>query len=165
MDIKDVADIAQEYACSEGEFPMVLIVEGTNGVHPFKLGDVPNDPKRKCTYMHMVGMTLSTKSEVGSVRRVFLLFPVWMSWGPANMRPAMPPSRDPHRQEALLVSSLDLVTKKTEALIFGVQRDPHGQVIAFHDLANTLPQGQPFESPLLDALAFGIEAGTAPYSS
>ncbi len=83
-----------------------------------------------------------------------------MSTVDKNGIPRLPPSQDPERIEVLLIDSFDLTHGENALVIFAMNRDGEGSLLALTPLEiEKLGRPGVVDSPLLDAFIQGFSMG------
>jgi len=83
-----------------------------------------------------------------------------MSLSAREQPPITPPSQDPQRKEALLISHLEITGQREAVVLLEMQRDPQGKLIGLREIVRTSDAESEVHSPLLRAFVDGFRLGT-----
>jgi hypothetical protein len=120
-DIEQIAAISRETLLKDGNHIPTLIVVGTLGKGIGQLqGDFETSDDRRRA-MSVLGKAFREEKQIGKLEKVFFISEGWMS-AAAKSGEIIRPSEDPNRIEVLVVSELDLQGKKTNMLLFEMER-------------------------------------------
>lgn len=136
----------------------MLLVEGSAHGLMIPLYDLPAESDAKQERLFMAGLAVGKTGTVGDLRQVFFIAEAWMSAAIGGKIPDVPPSKDPRRVEVLIITSLAVAPKETDALLFELIRDPRGHLLDVKE-APRLPEKGSYDSPLMEAFLQGYQLG------
>ena len=79
-------------------------------------------------YLFRKGAETARANTIGLLREVYLASEAWVSVGKSGDTKPVGPVKDPQRTEALVVYSIDVVSKQQQMFMFSLKRDPAGAV-------------------------------------
>jgi hypothetical protein len=161
MTTEAVVKQARETALKQGRHLPTIIVEGKENHVGCVLADFPEDHRGKVLMMFSAGLSVACEEKLGELRQAHLISEGWMSRAKAGKLPAVPPSRDPDRIEALIVAGRNVETGGSTFVSFEMVRNETGKLVDLTEFETSQwARGQAsFESPLLDAFIRGYRAG------
>ena len=122
---------ALEIMLLDGEHVPTVFVEGTRGNATVLLPDLPEERESEQRYFFLKRMELSRADKhIGAVLQAYTVMKAWV-----GTKRSIIPKDDPSREEALVVSSVSLLTKEQTAHLFKLVRDTQGMVrelLPFH---------------------------------
>ena len=100
---------------------------------------------------------MAQRMDLGSLERVYLISEAWMSKKNTDGAIEQSPSKDPNRQEALIISNIELQNgKKHKMAFFEMIRDENKKVCEAREVEVPVqPGSEKIESPLHDAFVAG----------
>jgi hypothetical protein len=126
--IEVIASMAKDHLLKTGGHPPTVLVIGTRGTVEGHLEVDMANHQEKVNAMRILGKVLSKERKLGDLRKVFFISEAWISVpGKPGSNP-MRPSLDPNRVEILLVSELDMASKKSSILLYEMVRDQGGEL-------------------------------------
>jgi hypothetical protein len=161
MTTEAVVKLARDAALKHGSHLPTIIVEGKENHVGCVLADFPEDHRGKVLMMFSAGLSVGSEEKLGELRQAHLISEGWMSRAKAGKLPALPPSRDPDRIEALIVIGRNVETGGSAFVSLEMVRDKAGKLVDLTEFETSLWAGgqSSFESPLLDAFIRGYRAG------
>ena len=168
LTIEQVANLAYKMTLKNGKhLPTVFVQGGGDQTQVGKLYHFPDTHEARLERMLKVGMAYGHDPHLsGILSQVFFVCEAWMSSAKKDQPPHFPPSQDPHRQEVLAVSELDLTTQQSAMIIYEMIRGDDETLLNLQLLINLAKgtQVNTVHSPLLEAfvLGFFITAGSPP---
>jgi hypothetical protein len=156
MTIHDVARRAEQVLLEHGHHVPMLVVEGTTQSLVVAMPDLPRDSDEKAGRMLTTGYIVGRDDQVGELRQVFFIAEAWLSAATADKPPSVPPSRDPNRQEVLVISGRAVASRETELVLFQVLRDQQGKLRGLQEWPTDKGTAH---SPLLEAFVAGFAKG------
>lgn len=158
MDIKQVAKMAKAIMLEHGSHSPIVVVEGADGGFCGLMRDFPADHDARVREMASAGRHFGQRQgRIGRLRQVFLIAEGWMSMAREGKIPDIPPSKDPNRQEVLLVTGLDVEKDEPSFVVLEVARDGDGKVAELKEFDQGM-KGMTVRSELLPAFVAGFEA-------
>lgn len=128
--IDQIADLAKEVLLKLGSHVPTVIVVGSLGKGVAELHGELETSEDRAKAMKVLGRIFRKENTLGRLEKVYFVSEGWMSKA-ARSDKLIQPSKDPNRVEVLVVSGLDLVSKKTELLLFEMVREMSGRL---HDI-------------------------------
>ena len=160
LTFEQIVEAAKERMLTHGSHTPLLVLEGDTQTVGVEL-DFPNTSDRRQELLYVIGLGVARTGAVGALRQVFLVSEAWMNMvGPGQPFTVMP-SKDPKRQEVLLISSLLLEARQARVAIIEMRRDGEGIVRELRDVTPDVTDNPTAESPLLNALVDGYTQGRA----
>jgi hypothetical protein len=156
MTIQDVARTAEQLMVEHGHHAPIVVVEGSQESLVVEIADLPSNWEKKVGRVMATGYTAGRAGRVGELRQVFFIAEAWMSVGTQEKLPSVPPSKDPNRQEVLVISGRAAAKRQTDLVMFKVLRDPQGRLRGLQECS--MDKGTA-ASPLLEAFVAGFTAG------
>lgn len=157
---EQIVEGARERLLADGSHPPLLVLDGETNTVNVDL-DLPNTSARRQELMYVIGIRVARSGIVGGLRQVFLVSEAWMST-PADFRPAFrPPSKDPNRQEVLMIVSRRPENIHTRRVTIEILRESNGAVRDLRDVMPDASADTVVISPLLNAFIAGYTQGRA----
>ena len=158
MTLEDVTNTAQQEALRYGGHAPILIVEGTRGSVVAQV-ELPDTHEERMVMMRSAGYVVAQGEGVGALHQVFFICEAWISLAERDQPPVTPPSQDPNRIEALIISGLNVEEPGSRLVAFEMIRDGEGTLAELKPLDEAQKEGLTVDSPLLDAFARGFLQG------
>jgi len=149
-EVKKIADVPKAFMLKAGYHGPTVYVKGTNDKLAVGLESFGDTNEQRVRDMHDVGTWTALKHNVGELKLIVFVSEAWISKNPDVL-----PSKDPKRQEMLLINSLDARTQEEHITAFEVIRDPKGQVVDLKDWS--LPEQGSVKGTLLPAFQGGYQ--------
>lgn len=147
-----IVTAVKEYALKYGKHPPVLFVHGRRKKIFFEVSWGSNHQER-VDIMTRTGVRFAKDEELGDLESVIFVCEAWAS---PPRTPMVMPSKDPNREEVLVISGLDVRTKKQTVEIYALIRDYKQSVIGLKPVF--LPEeGQTVASDLLPSFVAGYQ--------
>jgi hypothetical protein len=124
--IEDIKQNALTYLLRYGSHSPVIYASGTKNDSILVLNDLPDDQHQSRVSLFTKGMDLAKTGHIGTLRELFLTSEAWVRKEQPGERKHTAPQDDPQREEALVVYSLDIVTKQQQLFLFTILRDKQG---------------------------------------
>lgn len=159
MTIKEIAEQARKITLASGFHTPTLIVEGTLNGAVWELADMPTNQIEKMSTFYMAGVAVSQRKEIGELEEVFLITEGWMSRARNGRLPDVAPSKDPDRQEVLLITGARPAPGCNEFVAWEILRDSAGRICDLKLMPTTVFNGASVASPLLEVFLGGYRIG------
>ncbi|MGQ9851565.1 MAG: hypothetical protein ACUVSU_16105 [Aggregatilineaceae bacterium] len=159
LSLPEVARLAQDTLLRDGTHLPTVIAEGSEQTAIAQIAYLAGTHEERAQQLFIAGFTLAQSRLVGRLRQVFFIAEGWMSEAEEGKLPEYPPSQDPRRKEVLFVSSLQVMDRRTELMLFEMLRDDEDQL---REVRQYQPPTSDTEvtSPLLAAFIAGFYAGS-----
>lgn len=154
---EDITEKAKEILIQDGQHVPLLIIEGSKKLVVSQIQDMPDTHDERAALMRFFGQAAARTAKIGRLEQVFFVSEGWMSAASKDKPPEMRPSQDPQRKEVLIISGLELKTRRKQLRIFEMVRNPSKRVVDLQELTPTSGRGGEIEIPLLDAFAQGFQ--------
>lgn len=147
MTIEDIKQNALTFLLRYGSHGPVIYASGTKNDSILVLDDLPDDHHQSRVALFTKGMDLAKAQHIGTLRELFLASEAWVSKEQPGKRKHTSPRDDPQREEALVVYSLDIATKKQQLFMFTIVRDKQGiarEIMPYHGREELQAVSNPF---------------------
>lgn len=125
-DIEHIAAIAKENLLKYGNHVPTVIAVGTLGQGIGQLEGELETSEDRAQAMRVLGRVFRREGYIGELHKVFFVSEGWMSVAAKTGGNIIRPSQDPNKLEVLVVSELDLPSRKTNLLLYEMERDEKG---------------------------------------
>jgi|SRR5579859_2556571 len=160
LTLAEISQLAKEVTLEGGQCAPTLIVNGSEVVLMLNLLDIPDTHEGRARMMFSAGRDVARQSGIGNLRQVYFISEAWMSVAEKGKTLDRPPSQDPNRIEALVISGFNLESTEVDLAVFEMVRDSEGTLTELKDFQPETDEGEHAESPLLWAFAQGFKAGS-----
>ena len=126
----------------------MLFVGGSKSKGMITLSDFGPEHEDKVRQLANAGVNTATKHNLGDLQYLILVTEAWVS-----TQLQVQPSKDPKRQEMLIITTLDVVTKKQGIVMYQIVRGKQKLLIELKKVP--FPANVSVESPLLPAFVAG----------
>lgn len=157
--IKEIAEQARKITLASGFHSPTLIVVGSLDGVVWQISDMPTNQQEKMRTFYMAGVSVSQQKEIGQLEAVFLITEGWMSRARDGRLPDVAPSKDPDRQEVLLITGARPAPGLNEFIAWEMLRDSAGKLTDIKLMPPTAFNGASVSSPLLEAFLEGYKIG------
>ena len=161
MDITKVMGVSKRLMLKHKGHPPTLIIEDAQHVYTTVLDFLPETTPEKKRLLFMLGhdMAMEHDIEAKDVQQLLWICETWFSQAKSieEMNRAPLPSKDPNRQEGLIVLSLTIKDKQISQSLQLVEVIRHGSIL------DLLPYNEPMkevQSGLLTAALAGVVAAS-----
>lgn len=150
-DVEEIVNIAKKILTQFGQHAPMLFVRGSKSKGMVTFNDFGPDHEDKIRQMANAGVDNAMKHNSGDLHYLIFVTEAWVSTNKEYLKSA--PSKDPKRKEMLIITTLDVVTKKQGLLMYQMIRDKRGNLIELNK--SPFPEEATVESPLLPAFVAG----------
>jgi hypothetical protein len=163
LTLERVVRQAREVLLMHGEHPPMLIIVGSqqNALGP--LSHMAATHEERVQQLFGAGFAVGQAHTIGELKQVFFTCESWMSMAQDQTPPVMPPSQDPNRVEALIISNLRIEGKeqRRSIVILEMVRDKKGKLVDVRELQRIEEETEhQVYSPLLLAFVSGFRMGS-----
>ena len=161
INIDFIALMAKEHMLEHGTHLPTVIAVGSNGKGIGQLEGALETHDERVQAMRVLGKVFKREGSIGQLQKIFFVSEGWMSVAKKPGADLMRPSLDPNRIEVLVVSELDLQTKKTNMLLFEMRRDERKKLIEIKPYDADEAKSGETKSFLLEAFIRGYSSSVA----
>ena len=158
MTIDAIADNARTAALQNGGHVPTVIAEGSSNSTVLVFEAFSDTSDGRALQMYSAGVDLGRQNPIGELLTITFISEAWMSGAVNGKLPSVPPSKDPQRTEALIVTRLAVKTRASEFRAYQMLRDKGHRLKGLAPV-HTDTAGLTSESPLLSAFVRGFSVG------
>jgi len=147
-DLEEVVTIAKKILTQFGKHAPMLFIRGAKSSGMVTFNDFGPDHEDKIRQMANAGVDAAMKQSSGDLHHLIFITEAWVS-----TQLKVQPSKDPKRQEMLIITTLDVVTNKQGIVMYQMIRGKQGILIELKRVP--FPTEGSVESPLLPAFVAG----------
>lgn len=154
-----VTKIARENLLDLGFHPPTIIVLGSRGATVAQFETISDTHQERMHTMFAVGRDIAQRVDLGKLEKVYMISEAWMSKRKPDDTIEQSPSKDPNRQEVLIISNIELQNgQKHHMALFEIIRDVNQRVCETREVEVPVqPGSEKIESPLLYAFVAGYQ--------
>jgi len=137
IDIEFLAATAKEKTLKFGYHVPTVIAVGSLGTVLGQISGEADSSEERARAMRVLGRAFQKAGKLGDLHRLYFISEGWMSEveGPEK-RINIKPSQDPNRKEILLISELNLIKRQTNLILFEMERNENGELVAIDTYKN-----------------------------
>lgn len=142
MNITDITAKAKRMMLKNGQHQPLVLIENERGVYVYELPTLPDTTLEKQKVLFGIGYALAMQHDIEArgVQQLVWICEAWFSVKKLDEYEHAPsPSKDPDRQEGLIVLVLDIVEKRLSQTMHLIEVIRHGNSI------DLLPHDEPGE--------------------
>lgn len=156
-----VEEVVRERMLITGVIKPTAIVEGGRGRQMLLLEDLGATSEDRALKMLWLGYDIGRNGAVGPLLQLTFIAEAWYTTATSEGA-ILPPSRDPHRKECIVIAQARLEDQSTTVRLLRIVRDSADEFQMLVPLDTGPDRPEKLDSPLINAFLYGFWAGSTP---